>query len=101
MDILLILSGFILSLILIVVYKRELRKPQNKVHFYVARDKSTNIIWLYLGKPIRNIVDECWIPYNRTICADYYFKYIGLDKNKYKDLKWEDEPLEVFLNLED
>lgn len=25
----------------------------------------------------------------------------GLNENDYKDLKWEDEPLEVFVNMED
>ena len=33
--------------------------------------------------------------------CDSQFKWYGLNENDYKDLKWEDEPIEVFLNLED
>ena len=72
----------------------------NKVHFYVARDKS-GCLYLYLGKPKR--VDFSFIP-----CKDGYcfvdirnFRKYGLNPYDFKDLKWEDEPVEVFLNMED
>lgn len=100
MDILLMLPGFILSLIITVVYERKLRKSRNKVHYYIARDKNGEL-WLYLGKPLRHRVNESWIPYHSAICDEETFEFIGLNKNDYKDLKWEDEPVEVFLNLED
>ena len=29
------------------------------------------------------------------------FKYLGLNTDDYKDLKWEDGPVEVFLKLDD
>ena len=32
---------------------------------------------------------------------EHYFKDFGLNPDDFKDLKWEDEPVEVFLNLED
>ena len=36
------------------------------------------------------------------IClAGTEFNRFGLNENDYKDLKWEDEPVEVFLNMED
>lgn len=101
MDILLMLPGFILSLILTVVYERELRKSQNKVHFYVARDKNGDI-YLYLGKPRRcsyNFVNL----YGAlgTFANEYHFKDFGINPDDFKNLKWEDKPVEVFLNLED
>ena len=72
----------------------------NKVHFYVARDKSS-ILYLYLGKPKR--ADLSFIP-----CKDGYcfvdirnFRKYGLNPYDFKDLKWEDEPVEVFINMED
>ena len=37
--------------------------------------------------------------YGRTIRLEKYFSNYGLDVNDYANLKWEDEPVEVFLNL--
>lgn len=74
-------------------------KPKNKVHFYVARDKNGKL-WLYMGKPLR-----C----NNAFIADLSkgnaltnikFRCFGLNESDYANLKWEDEPVEVFLNLE-
>ena len=78
------------------------KKPRNKVHFYVARDKDKTL-WLFIGKPIRFENQEGFIA-NEHGCSMIHsccFKYLGLNTNDYKDLKWEDEPVEVFLNLED
>ena len=74
-------------------------KPKNKVHFYVARDKNGKL-WLYMGKPIRR--------YNAFIAdlskgntlTNINFRCFGLNENDYANLKFEDEPVEVFLNLE-
>ena len=101
MEILLTLPGFILAIIIVVIYEIKLRKPRNKVHFYVARDKN-NMLFLFCNKPIRVI--DFWSACERgySICSEYYrFENLGLNINDYKDLKWEDEPIEVFLNMED
>ena len=98
MDIMLMLSGFILFLILTVVYERELRKSQNKVHFYVARDKNGRL-FLYLSKPFRR-GDEFFSNDHGNIML-HDLKNFGLNPDDFKDLKWEDEPVEVFLNMED
>lgn len=99
MDILLILSGFILSLILIVVYKRELRKLQNKVHFYVARDKN-GVLSLYLGKPVRKYNEfRGDLTRGSIYLTNYNFNKFGLNKNDYAKLKWEDEPIEVSVHM--
>lgn len=74
-------------------------KTKNNVHFYVARDKGGSL-WLYMGKPKRLIQvfwsDSC----GEIIASDNGFSNYGLDAKDYANLKWEDEPVEVFLNLE-
>ena len=75
-------------------------KPKNKVHFYVARDKNGKL-WLYMGKPIR--CDDAFIAdlSKGNTLTNINFRCFGLNENDYANLKWEDEPVEVFLNLED
>lgn len=77
-------------------------KPINKIHFYVARDKNGDL-WLYFGKPIR-VDDEFISRYSEgtfVIACNDCLKRFGLNPIEYDYLKWEDEPVEVFLNLED
>lgn len=69
-------------------------KPKNKVHFYIARDKDGEL-WLYMGKPFRGDYEF----YPASMAG--VFKDFGLNPDDFKNLKWEDEPVEVFLNLED
>ena len=101
MEILLLFSGFILAIIIVVMWKIK-PKNQNKVHFYVARDKTYNLLWLYLCKPIR-FKDDAWLPgkHGTVITTEYSFVILGLNKEDYDSLKWEDEPVEVFLNMKD
>lgn len=76
-------------------------KKRNRVHFYVARDMDGEL-WLYMGKPNRS-VDE-FEPASNGYCViltDNNFEVWGLNENDYKDHKWEDEPVEVFVNMED
>lgn len=108
MDILpFVLPAFILAIFLVVMYEIELRKlqnkvkPQNKVHFYMARDKDGEL-YLYLGKPLRDYGEFIGdLTKGSIVLTGYHFNKFGLNKNDYAKLKWEDEPVEVFLNLED
>lgn len=77
------------------------KKPKNKVHFYVARDRSNNTLYIYLGKPRRDI-SKFYPSSNGSIIAiqDYFYKF-GLNEKDFDNLKFEDKPVEVFLNLED
>ena len=103
MDILLIFPGFIFAfaLILLYVYEIDLRKLsarlKNKTRFYVARDKDETL-WLYMGKPYRGIdrFHSCRKGCLVKIADD--FVYFGLDPKDFENLKFEDEPVEVFLN---
>ena len=80
--------------------KSKFSKKRNRVHFYVARDKGGSL-WLYMGKPKRSVYE--FEPANDycIILTDCNFKSFSLNENDYKDLKWEDEPVEVFINMED
>ena len=75
-------------------------EPVNKVHFYVARDKNDEL-FLYMGKPFRGI--DRFHPHKNgcIITSDSDFHYVGLNKNDYSNLKWEDEPIEAFINIEE
>ena len=76
-------------------------KKINRVHFYVAKDMDGNL-WLYMGKPNRGVNE--FEPASNEYCViltDNNFEVFGLNENDYKDLKWEDEPVEVFVNMED
>ena len=80
------------------IRKNKVQLYQNKVHFYVARDKNGRL-FLYLSKPFRR-GDEFFSNERGNIMLRD-LKCFGLNPDDFKDLKWEDEPVEVFLNLDD
>ena len=94
-----IIGTFVMFFIIGLSHQND-KNPHNNVHFYVARDKDKTL-WLFLGKPIRDY--NCYITKicGSVISNSYNFKDFGLNPDDYKDLKWEDEPVEVFINLED
>lgn len=109
MNILLVFPGFIIAFIIVLYYERKIRnlsakirnlsaKPKNKVHFYVARDKDGKL-WLYIGEPIR--ANTAFVSVLNIDLTHRNFQCLGLNKNDYDSLKWEDEPVEVFLNMEE
>ena len=115
MNILLIFPGFIIAFIIVLYYKRKVSdlsaKTNNNVHFYVARDKDGDLN-LFLNKPSRSYSLNKWKQYNfyklagnkhkwiaTRIVEDDYFKDLGLNPTDFKNLKFEDEPVEVFLDL--
>lgn len=75
-------------------------QPKNNVHFYIARDKD-GILALWLGKPHRGRYIWTSKGNKMIMAADIELNLYGLNIEDYKDLKWKDEPVEVFLNLED
>ena len=76
-------------------------KKINRVKFYVARNKDRKL-FLYLGKPIRSANVFCGnIDEGVYIMTHNYFENFGLNENDYKDLKWEDGSVEVFVNMKD
>ena len=95
-----IFGALLMFLIFCIVALIKEKKPKNNVHFYVARDKCGEL-WLYIGKPIRyrytfasHLSSLFTFPCNTFDC-------FGLNEKDYANLKWEDEPVEVFVNMED
>ena len=105
MKFLLIYLGFFILLLIIVFIIQSIKirklsaKPKNNVHFYVARDKYDNVLCLYLGKPLRDIDTFHPCAEGCTVDVGEYFFNFGLNPKDFEHLKFEDEPVEVFLNL--
>ena len=78
----------------------DVQKQTNNVHFYVAREKS-GALWLYMGKPIRTSVGFLYSHYCRFLGIGVEFSQYGLNMHDFDNLKWEDEPVEVFINFKD
>ena len=88
---------FMLAMLSIAAMGKD-KEPRNKVRFFVARDKNGGL-WLYLSKPMR--MKERFVSCIHGKTLGNYFSNYGLNENDYANLNWEDEPVEVFLNLED
>lgn len=101
--VLLISLVFVLAFIIVPCYKSEIRtlskSLRNNVHFYVARDED-NLLWLYLSKPVRSKKAFIGPSPCRIIRSEKYFSDYGLNPKDFENLKFEDEPVEVFLDLE-
>ena len=78
----------------------KVKESRNNVHFYVARDKDGDL-YIYLGKPVRIADDFIQCNGGNVIEGAKGFINYGLNENDYDNLKWEDEPVEVFVNMED
>ena len=102
MNILLIFPGFIVAFIIILCYEYKIRnlhaQLRNKVRFYVARDMSGSL-WLYMGKPIR-FENFFACGHGQVLVSSDSFPKYGLNIHDFDNLKWEDEPVEVFINME-
>ena len=82
MTISLIVSGFIITAIVLyyeLKIDRLFKSRNNNVHFYVARDKDSEL-WLYIGKPIR--VDDTFESDGEGCCLTCDIEHDGL---KYED----------------
>ena len=107
MNILLIFLCFfiLLFIIIFIIQSTKIRKlsakPKNNVHFYMARDKDGEP-YLYLGKPLRDYGEFIGdLTKGSIVLTGYHFNKFGLNKNDYAKLKWEDDPVEVSINIED
>lgn len=77
------------------------RRKKNKVHFYITRNKDGKL-FLWIGKPRRVPVVKRWVGYNEVtwITSSDNIRAYNLNPKDFDNLKWEDEPKEVFLNME-
>ena len=93
--------GAVLMLVaLAIAAMGKVKEPRNKVHFYVARDKCGSL-FLYFDKPYREgDIFKADISQLIFVTGSDLSRF-GLNEKDYANLKWEDEPVEVFLNMED
>lgn len=96
--VILFVYGFAVILMGCVALKNK--KYKNKVHFYVARDKDGKL-WLYLSKPRRLGATFGASERGNALTSSKYFSKYGLSVRDFDSLKGWDEPVEVFLNLDD
>ena len=79
----------------------KVQEPMSNLHFYVAREKNGEL-WLYIGKPIRcDTAFRGELDKGVTGLTHLNFRCFGLNEDDYAHLKWEDEPVEVFVNMKD
>ena len=102
MDWIMLVIAFILGAISMfcIRYAAKQEKPVNRIHFYVARDKNGKL-FLYMRKPLRTSDMFISSRFGSFINEGRFFSEYGLNCDDFKDLKWEDEPVEVFINMED
>ena len=95
-----LLGALLMLTMLCIAAMGKVQEPMNNVHFYVARDKD-GILFLYMGKPIRSTSEFLSSDYGRLINKSRHFSKYGLNEDDYAYLKWEDEPVEVFITMND
>ena len=96
------LAGMFFTLIIdTYIFKYFKRNSHNDVHFYVTRD-ATGTLELWIGKPKR-IYGKYWVSKQGNavslLANERYINGFNLNKSDFDNLKYEDEPVEVFLNL--
>lgn len=69
--------------------------PKNNAHSYVER-YADGSLWLYVGKPFRKR-DRFILNSRIRLSHQGVFKYFGLNEKDFNNLKWGDEPVEVFI----
>ena len=96
-----ILGAISMFMMVCIGYAAKHEEAANRVHFFVARDMDGRL-FLYIGKPIRvdNRFSSNLIEGIIALGCGSSLKMYGLNENDYANLKWEDEPLEVFVNME-
>lgn len=95
-----ILGALFMLTMLCIAAMGKVQEPMNNVHFYVVRDNDDKL-WLYLGKPYRYVNGFNSCDNGCIIVLEDFFSRFGLNPKDYDNLRYEDEPVEVFLNLED
>ena len=96
--VILILYWIVMFMMCYIIAFRKKKNTINNVHFYVVRDFD-NVLRLYLGKPYRCSGGFYRISEGCFVTRQEYFYQFGLDKKDFENLKSEDEPIEVFVNM--
>ena len=95
-----ILGALFMLSMLCIAAMGKVQEPMNNVHFYVARDKDGDL-YLYMGKPLRESSEFIPCHYGKFIKASRHFSKYGLNEDDYAYVQWEDDPVEVFITIND
>ena len=95
-----ILGALFMLTMICIAAMGKVQEPMYNVHFYVARDKDGGL-YLYMGKPARKSSEFLPCHYGKLIKSSRHFSKYGLNEGDYAYLKWEDDPVEVFITLDD
>ena len=106
MNILLIFPGFIVALIIMLLYEHKIRKlstsSRNNVHFYVTCElnhRGEIIYTLWIGEPYctedKGFISDSW---SSMLAVNESFSLYNLNYSDFKDMKI-GEIKEVFINL--
>ena len=95
-----ILGAISMFVLVCIVYAAKQEEPTNRVHFYVVSDR-VGTLWLCMRKPVRTSMGFVSCNGGQLIVSAMKFSQYGLNGRDFDNLKWEDEPVEVFINMED
>lgn len=95
-----ILGAIVMFMLVFIGYAAKQEELVNRVHFYVVSDR-VGTLWLCMGKPVRTSMGFICCNGSQFIVSAMNFSQYGLNVRDFDNLKWEDEPVEVFINMED
>ena len=95
-----ILGAISMFMMVCIGYAAKQEEPVNRVHFYVVSDR-VGTLWLCMGKPVRISMGFIACNGSQFIVSALNFSQYGLNVRDFDNLNWEDEPVEVFVNMED
>ena len=99
---------FMLPIVIIAAIYKAVKKPRNKVRFFVTQEYGVHCLKLWMGKPELNEKMK-WVSRSDTVhflCDDFYignrnlFENYNLNPKDFADMK-EGKIREVFINMED
>ena len=96
------ITFIIIEVFIFFIFFAILKKPKNKVKFFVAKQPGIYGLILFLNKPIWDKDKLSWIsdkPNVKLLATNFTFKYYNLNPIDFYDMKI-GEIREVFLNLE-
>ena len=93
----------IIEVFIFFIFFTIIKKPKNKVKFFVVKQSGAYGLRLFLGKPIWNENTLSWLSDNhntKLLATNFTFEYYNLNLADFDNMKI-GEIREVFINLKD
>ena len=97
------ITFIIIEVFIFFIFFTIIKKPKNKVKFFVVKQSGAYGLRLFLGKPIWNENTLSWLSDNRNtklLATNFTFEYYNLNLADFDNMKI-GEIREVFINLKD